>query len=461
MKAFKVKHIHFVGIGGIGMSGMAEVLLNQGYVVTGSDRQLTEVTDRLSSLGAIIHEGHKAEHVGNADVLVYSSAVQMDNVEVQEAIRRKIPVIKRAEMLAELMRMKYGVAIAGTHGKTTTTSLTGLILTEGGFTPTVIIGGIVKAFSSNAILGESDFMVVEADEYDQSFLRLNPTIAVITNIEPEHLECYNNSFDNLKKAFVEFANKIPFYGAVFVCLDERYNQEILPELKWNVITYGFVPQADLHIYDFQQKGFESTFKVKYQGKDLGKFTLHIPGIHNVKNATAAIGVGIFMDMPIKKIREAIAKFSGVYRRFELKIQRKNITIVDDYAHHPSEIQNTLKTARSIHGTGRIRAVFQPHLFSRTQRFLDEFARSFYDVDELIVTDIYPAREKPIPGVHSTKLVEEIQKKGHKDCKYMSSFDEIEKYISSSWQAGDLIITLGAGSINKLSNRLREKLEQEP
>jgi UDP-N-acetylmuramate--alanine ligase len=459
MKAFKVKHIHFVGIGGIGMSGMAELLLNQGYVISGSDKTTSEVTDRLAQLGATIYEGHDPSHVGNADVLVYSSAITPDNVEVQEAQRRNIPVIKRAEMLAELMRMKYGVAIAGTHGKTTTTSITGLVLTEGGFKPTVIIGGIVKAFASNAMLGESDFMVAEADEYDQSFLRLNPTIAVITNVEPEHLECYDESFDKLKEAFIEFANRIPFYGAVFICMDERHNQEIFPFLKWNVQTYGFVPHADLQIYDYQPKGFKSHFRLRYHGTDLGKFVLNIPGMHNVKNATAAVGVGLFLDIPLNKIKRALSRFTGVYRRFELKIQKNDITIMDDYAHHPTEIQSTLSAARSIHKDGRIIAIFQPHLFSRTQRFLPEFARSFFEVDELIVTDIYPAREKPIEGVHSTKLVEEIQKIGHKSCIYMSSFDEIENYIADRWKPGDLIITLGAGSINKLSNRLKEKLEK--
>lgn len=460
MKAFKVRHIHFVGIGGIGMSGMAELLLNQGYTVSGSDRQLTEVTDRLAQLGATIYEGHQAEHVENADVVVYSSAVTPDNIEVKTAKEKNIPVIKRAEMLAELMRMKHGIAIAGTHGKTTTTSLTGLVLTEGGFEPTLIIGGIVRAFASNAILGKSEFMVVEADEYDQSFLRLNPTVAVITNVEPEHLECYNDSYEELKEAFISFANKIPFYGAVLVCLDEPGVQEIIPHLKWNVITYGFVPQADLVISDFQQKGFETTFRLTYLGEDMGRFQLHVPGIHNAKNAAAAVGVGLFMNIPVAKIKKALTRFTGVYRRFELKAQKNGITIVDDYAHHPSEIQATLGAARNLQGKGRIIAIFQPHLFSRTQRFMDDFSRAFYQADELVVTDIYPAREQPIPGVHSSVLVEEIQKKGHKSCRYISDFKEIATHIRSIWKPGDLIITLGAGSINRLSGELARILEEE-
>ncbi|GAB4182345.1 MAG: UDP-N-acetylmuramate--L-alanine ligase [Calditrichia bacterium] len=460
MKAFKIKHIHFVGIGGIGMSGMAEVLLNQGYIVSGSDRQLSDVTDRLSSLGATIYEGHAESNVAGADVVVYSSAVQADNEELVGAVKQGIPTIKRAEMLAELMRMKYGIAVAGTHGKTTTTSMVGSVVTEGGLKPTVIIGGIVKAFASNAVLGESDYMVAEADEYDKSFLRLNPTIAVITNIEPEHLECYDNSFQDLKEAFIEFANKIPFYGNVLLCLDERFNQEILPDLKWNVITYGFLPHADLQIYDFQQKGLKSVFKIRYKDEQLGQFTLHIPGVHNVKNAAAAIGVGKILDIPVAKIKRAISAFTGVYRRFELKYEEHGITVIDDYAHHPSEIQNTLKTARNVHGDGKIIAIFQPHLYSRTQRFLSEFAHSFFEVDELIVTDIYPAREKPIPGITSELLVEEIVKIGHKNCTYLSDFNEIRDYLKNHISEGDMVITLGAGSINKLSNMIKETLEKK-
>ncbi len=456
MRNFKIRNIHFVGIGGIGMSGIAEVLLNQGYNVSGSDMKITDVTLRLQELGATIYEGHKAENVGDTDVLVYSSAVNEDNEEVREAINRKIPYIKRAEMLAELMRMKYGVAIAGTHGKTTTTSMTGMIVTEGGLKPTIIIGGKVKAFASNAVLGSSEFLVAEADEYDKSFLKLNPTIAVITNIEPDHLECYG-SLNALKEAFVTFANKIPFYGSAIVCLDEKYNQEILPRLQRNVITYGFLPHADYHIFDYESDGFISRFRIKHQNKDLGEFEVYAPGEHNIKNATAAVVSGIQLQISLKKIKDGLAKFSGVIRRFEIKAKEKGIYIIDDYAHHPTEIRATLNAARKVHGSKRIIAAFQPHLFSRTRDYLQDFAGAFFQADELIVTEIYPAREKPIIGIDGELVAEAADKRGHKNVKFIKTLDSVVEHISQNWQKDDMIITMGAGNIWKVSDRLKEKL----
>ncbi len=441
------------------MSGIAEVLLNQGYTVSGSDKRETEVTERLRSLGAVIHTGHNADNVGDADVLVYSSAVKEDNVEVQEAIKRKIPYIKRAEMLAELMKMKYGVAIAGTHGKTTTTSMAGMILSAGGLKPTVIIGGIVKAYVTNALLGSSEFMVTEADEYDRSFLQLSPTIAVITNIEPDHIECYG-SFAKLKKAFVTFANKIPFYGSAVVCLDEKHVQEILPQLQKNVVTYGFLPHADYHIYDYVIEGFTSRFKLRHHEDDLGEFVLNIPGEHNIKNGAAAVVAGLQLQIPVEKIKEGLASFTGVMRRFEVKGNNKGIFVVDDYAHHPTEVMATLTTARKIQEGKRIIAVFQPHLFSRTRDLLSEFAGAFFQADELIITDIYPAREKPIEGINGELLANVVKERGHKNVKLISFFPEIVKYISGIWNKGDLVLTMGAGDIWKVANALREILHDK-
>ncbi|MFH1943036.1 MAG: UDP-N-acetylmuramate--L-alanine ligase, partial [bacterium] len=392
----RTRRIHFVGIGGIGMSGIAEVLLNLGFTVTGSDRQLSSLTKRLESLGAVIYQGHSGEQVMGSDVVVISSAVGQDNAEVKTALALKIPVIRRAEMLGELMRMKQGVAVAGTHGKTTTTSMVGLVLQEGGFDPTLIVGGKLRCLKSNARLGEGNYLVAEADEFDRSFLQLTPTMAVITNIESEHLDCYKD-LDEIKATFVTFANKVPFYGAVVLCLDEESLQEIMPRLHRRIITYGMNPQADVRGIDPSFHKLKSDFTAMCRDEVLGRIVLQIPGLHNVKNALAAVAVGLEMEIPFEKIKKALEEFSGVHRRFEIKADRDGILIVDDYAHHPTEIKASLKGARDGWDC-RVVAVFQPHLYSRTRDFYRDFGQSFFNADILIVTDIYPAREKPIPGV---------------------------------------------------------------
>jgi UDP-N-acetylmuramate--alanine ligase len=387
-----VKKIHFIGIGGIGMSGIAEILLDQGFSVTGSDKQLSEITERLKKLGAKIYEGHSPEHIEpDVDVVVYSSAVKMDNPEVQEAIRRKIPLIRRAEMLAELMRLKYGIGIAGTHGKTTTTSMVGLILIEGGFDPTVIVGGVLRDLGgTNARLGHGNFIVVEADEFDRSFLQLTPTIAVITTLEPEHLDCYG-SVEELKNAFIDFANKVPFYGFVVLCLDEPMIQDIMPKIKKKIVTYGLNAQADVQAIDPEFSGRKASYTLIYKGKDYGRINLQVPGIHNIKNSLAGIAVGMELGIEFEKIKKAVERFRGVYRRFEIRAEVNGIIVVDDYAHHPTEIRTVLQAAKDG-WKRRVVAVFQPHLYSRTRDFYLDFGRSFFNADVCVLTDVYPARE---------------------------------------------------------------------
>ncbi len=453
----KIKNIHFVGIGGIGMSGIAEVLVNLGYKVTGSDRTLTEVTEHLEKIGVKISGKHLPENVKDADVLVYSSAVTIDNPEVQEAIRRKIPVIKRAEMLAELMRLKFGIAIAGTHGKTTTTSLVGAVLSEGDLDPTLIIGGRVRALDTNAKLGDSQFLVAEADEYDKSFLKLIPTIAVITNIEPDHLDSYEN-LDDLKNSFVSFANKIPFYGRVIVCLDHPGVQEILSRIERSITTYGFNKQSDIQAHGVEHREGGVSFSFNYMKYNMGKVRLKIPGEHNVLNALAAIAVGFELDIPFEKIKAGLEKFSGVSRRFEQKAQINDIMVVDDYAHHPSEIMATLKAARSGWPNRRIIAVFQPHLYSRTRDFYMDFARSFFQVDIVVFTDVYPAREKPIPGIDGKLIADTAISMGHREVHYLQDKNQIPEYLLQLVQPGDMVITLGAGDIWKMGNSFIDLLK---
>lgn len=453
----KIKNIHFVGIGGIGMSGIAEVLVNLGYQVSGSDRTLTEVTEHLEKIGVKISGKHLPENVKDADVLVYSSAVTIDNPEVQEAIRRKIPVIKRAEMLAELMRLKFGIAIAGTHGKTTTTSLVGAVLSEGDLDPTLIIGGRVRALDTNAKLGDSQFLVAEADEYDKSFLKLIPTIAVITNIEPDHLDSYEN-LDDLKNSFVSFANKVPFYGRVIVCLDHPGIQEILSRIERSITTYGFNKQADIQAHGVEHQGGGVSFSFNHMKYNMGKVRLKIPGEHNVLNALAAIAVGFELDIPFEKIKAGLEKFSGVSRRFEQKAQINDIMIVDDYAHHPSEIMATLKAARSGWPNRRIIAVFQPHLYSRTRDFYMDFARSFFQVDIVLFTDVYPAREKPIPGIDGKLIADTAIAMGHREVHYVQDKNQISEYLLQLVQPGDMVITLGAGDIWKMGNSFIDLLK---
>ncbi|NQT23732.1 UDP-N-acetylmuramate--L-alanine ligase [candidate division KSB1 bacterium] len=454
----RTRRIHFVGIGGIGMSGIAEVLLNLGFQVTGSDQTLTPVTDRLSSIGAVITEGHGSDQVQHADVIVISSAIQSNNPEVQEANLQKIPVIRRAEMLGELMRMKQGVAIAGTHGKTTTSSIAGLILQDGGYDPTLIIGGKLRNLDTNAKLGAGDYMVVEADEYDRSFLKLTPTIAAITNIETEHLDCYKD-LDEIKDAFVSFANKVPFHGAVILCLDETSLQSIMPRIGRRILTYGLNPQAEVRAVNPIFKETISVYTAVCKGQELGQITLHLPGIHNVKNSLAALAVGLELEIPFKIIQKSIAKFTGVHRRFEIKAEIQDRLIVDDYAHHPTEIRATLKGARDG-WKRRVVAVFQPHLYSRTRDFYQDFGQSFFDADILIVTDIYPAREKPIPDVTGELVSNAARDLGHKHVYYIEDKNDVPKVLENLSNPGDMIITLGAGDIWKMGESFIQNLQKE-
>ena len=407
-----IKKVHFVGIGGIGMSGIAEILLNQGFEISGSDKSLSEITNRLSQLGMKIYEGHSAENLKDADVLVYSSAVTVDNPEVQAAVKRKIPIIKRSEMLAECMRMKYGIGIAGTHGKTTTTSMVGLTLTEGKLDPTIIVGGKLSGLGgTNARLGNGEFIVVEADEFDRTFLKLTPTIAALTTLESEHLDTYKD-LEDIKTAFIEFANKVPFYGFVVICLDEPALQDIIPQINKKIITYGLTVQADLRATDIEFSEFTSSFSVKYYGEELGRISLKIPGMHNVKNSLVAVCIAKELGVPFSTIKKALESFTGVYRRFEVKYN-KEIMVIDDYAHHPTETTATLAGIRAGWDR-RLIAVFQPHLYSRTRDFYQEFGKSFLNSDIFICTDVYPAREEPIDGVNGKLVADAAHAFGHKN-----------------------------------------------
>lgn len=451
-----IKKVHFVGIGGIGMSGLAEILLNQGFEISGSDRSLSEITKRLSDLGVKIYEGHSPENIKDIDVLVYSSAVTLDNPEVKVALEKKIPVIKRAEMLAEVMRLKYGIGIAGTHGKTTTTSMVGLVLTEGGIDPTIIVGGKLSSLGgTNARLGDGEFIVVEADEFDRTFLKLTPTIAAITTLEREHLDTYKD-LDDIKSAFIEFANKVPFYGFVVICLDEEALQDILPNINKKIFTYGLTSQADVRAINIEQDGFLNKYEVVYKGENLGEIKLKIPGIHNIKNSLVAIIIGSELGIPFNKIKSALESFTGVYRRFEVKYN-KEIMVVDDYAHHPTETTATLAGIRAG-WQRRLIAVFQPHLYSRTRDFYNEFARSFLNSDIFICTDIYPAREEPIEGITGELIANAAKKFGHKNVFYVQDKNDIPNVLNQIKQDGDIIITMGAGDIWKYGEKFIDILK---
>jgi UDP-N-acetylmuramate--alanine ligase len=456
---FRPQHLHFTGIGGIGMSGIAEVLLNLGYRISGSDVKLSAITERLSGMGATIFEGHQASNLGGARALVVSSAVDETNPEVQEARRRRIPVIPRGELLAELMRLKYGIAVAGSHGKTTTTSMTATILNFAGLDPTVIVGGRVGTMGgSNARVGHSDFLVVESDESDGSFLKLAPIVAVVTNIDREHLDHYP-SLDAIRSAFIEFVNKVPFYGAVIVCLDDPNVQGILPEIRRRTITYGTTSQADMEAVDIGCGHFASDFGLRYRGADLGRFHLAIPGRHNVLNAMAAVAVALELEVKPDTIREALATFSGVDRRFQVRGKERGITVVDDYGHHPTEIRATLDGAR-VCGFQRIHVLFQPHRYTRTYHLMDEFARSFHQADSLFVMDIYAASEKPIEGVSAQALVDRIRQFGHRGAEYVGTMDRGVDALLAIAQDGDLVLTLGAGSVWQAGDKLLAKLREE-
>ena len=451
-----VRKVHFVGIGGIGMSGIAEILLSQGFEISGSDKSLSEVTNRLSDLGIKVYEGHSRENLKDADVLVYSSAVTIDNPEVQEAISRKIPVIKRSEMLAETMRLKYGIGIAGTHGKTTTTSMVGLALTEGNIDPTIIVGGKLSGLGgTNARLGNGEFIVVEADEFDRTFLKLTPVIAAITTLESEHLDTYKD-LDDIKSAFIEFANKVPFYGFVVLCMDEPGLQDIIPHINKKIFTYGLTAQADMRAIDITHEKFFSSFTVEYKGKELGKIKLRIPGVHNVKNSLVAICIGIELGIKFNVIKKALESFGGVYRRFEVKYD-KEILVVDDYAHHPTETSATLAGVRAG-WDNRLIAVFQPHLYSRTRDFYQEFGRSFLNTDVFVCTDVYPAREEPISGVTGELIANATKSFGHKNVIYVQDKNNIPDVLKKLKQDGDIIITMGAGDIWKFGEKFIEMIK---
>ncbi|HEX7786632.1 MAG TPA: UDP-N-acetylmuramate--L-alanine ligase [Methylomirabilota bacterium] len=454
----KYQHIHFVGIGGVGMSGIAEVLLTLGYRVTGSDARRSETVERLERLGAKVFTGHGAAHVEGAHVVVYSSAVARDNVEVAAARQRGIPVIPRAEMLAELMRLKYGIAIAGTHGKTTTTSMVAAVLGAGGFDPTVVVGGRVHGLGTNARLGQGEFLVAEADESDGSFLTLTPTIAVVTTVDAEHLDHYRD-LDAIVGAFLAFVNKVPFYGAAVVCLDEPNIQRMIPRMPdKRVITYGLEASADLTGRRLAFAGMRTSFEVLHRGALLGPLSLRVPGRHNVLNALAATAVGLDLEVPFDRIQHALAGFEGVQRRFQIRGEVRGVLVVDDYGHHPAEIRATLAAAKAGFDR-RVITVFQPHRYSRTQLLRNDFLTAFYQSDVLIVMDIYAAGEAPIPGVHSRDLADGIAAHGHREVLYMGSDRAaIVDYLCESTRAGDLVLTLGAGDVGQLGGELLERLD---
>jgi len=453
------QRIHMVGIGGIGMSGIAEVLLTLGYSVAGSDTRPSTITERLQDLGATIFEGHRAENVEGAHVVVISSAVKPDNPEVTEAHKRKIPVIPRAEMLAELMRLKYGIAVAGAHGKTTTTSMVASILAAAQLDPTFVVGGRVNQAGTTARVGRGEYFVAEADESDRSFLMFAPVVAVVTTIDREHLDQYS-SLEDIQSAFLQFVNRVPFYGAAILCVDEPNVQAIIPNVKRPIITYGTSSQADLVISDIQLNGLTSDFRLTYKGDDLGMFHLpHPPGIHNVRNAAAAAAVAFYLNVPSDLIREGLAKFAGVGRRFDIKGNVNNITVVDDYGHHPAEIRATLEAARGCK-FNRLLVLFQPHRFSRTQHLWDEFSRSFNQADLLVLIDIYAASETPIAGITSEALANNIREAGHKNVHYYRSMQAAIEFVLREAKPGDAILTIGAGNVSRASGEFMVLLGTE-
>jgi len=457
----KVQRIHFVGIGGIGMSGIAEVLLTLGYGVSGSDMRMSAVTERLQKLGALIFIGHAATNVYGAEVVVTSSAIAKDNPEVSEARRLHLPVIQRAEMLSELMRLKYGIAIAGMHGKTTTTSLVASVLAAGELDPTVVVGGRVDLLGSNARLGTSQYLVAEADESDRSFLKLSPILSVVTNIDREHMDCYRD-MEDVENTFVEFMDRVPFYGAVVACTDNEALRNLLPRVERRVVTYGTGEDADFCAHDVrtERAGDElhNSFAVRYKGRDLGRFELYVPGAHNVLNATAAIAVGMGLEIPVELVRRGIAQFRGVDRRFQLKGTVNGIRVVDDYGHHPTEIRATLQAARQWLGDeGRIHVVFQPHRYTRTYLLMNEFAGAFPEADRLLVLDIYAASEQPIAGVSGLTLAQKIRCRNQRPAEFASGFDAAVDAVVAEARPGDMVLTLGAGSVSQLGAKILERL----
>jgi UDP-N-acetylmuramate--alanine ligase len=452
----RIKHVHFVGIGGIGMSGIAEVLLNLGYKVTGSDIKASAITNRLEQLGATIYPRHAAENVPGAHVVVTSSAVRTDNPEIQEAQRRKIPVIPRAEMLAELARLKYAITIAGTHGKTTTTSMIATVLDRAGHDPTVVVGGLLNTIGSNARLGKGEFIVLEADESYRSFLLLSPAIAVVTNIEADHLDQYRD-LEDIQTAFLSFINKVPFYGAAVLCLDDPTVQSLIPQIKRRIVTYGTAATADVCISDIQLQGLGSAFTIRFNGGSTQRMKLNVPGMHNVLNATAAFAAARDMGVEPHIICAALESFRGVDRRFQIK-SCDGVTVIDDYAHHPTEIRATLSAAKAGNFQ-RIFAIFQPHRYTRTFHLFDDFARAFNLADVVLVLDIYPAGENPIDGITTPALIEKLKSFGHKNAIYAPTFEIIESYVIGNAQAGDAVVVMGAGSVTKLSDTLSQRFSR--
>lgn len=453
----KIKCIHFVGIGGIGMSGIAEVLLNLGYKISGSDAQQSDTTLRLQKLGAVVAVGHSAENVGTADVVVTSTAVKASNPEVVEAHRRNIPVIPRAEMLAELLKMKFSVAVSGSHGKTTTTSMVSTMLAEGGLDPTMVIGGKLASIGSNARLGDGEIIVAEADESDGSFLKLSPTIAVITNIDREHLDYYPG-INEIKAAFLKFANIVPFYGCTVMCNDNEHIREIAPEIKRRTITYGIDHEADYRAEKIEFQGSKTNYNLNYKGDILGKIELNVPGMFNVYNSLAAVAVGRELELEFPVIQKGLASFYGVHRRLEVKGRVGSITVIDDYGHHPTEVRETLAAASHVWKSRRI-VVFQPHRYTRTKALFDEFTRAFTDADVLIVNDIYPASEEPIAGVNSAVLCAAIRANGHPSVEYVANAEDTIEYLLKIVRPDDAVFTLGAGSVYKIGEAFLKRLAQ--
>lgn len=454
----RYQRIHFVGIGGIGMSGIAELLLNLGYQVSGSDLKETDITRRLAGLGAMIYTGHQAEHVVGADVVVLSSAIDEENPEVKGARELgKVPVIRRAEMLAELMRLKYSVLVAGAHGKTTTTSMVATVLARGGLDPTVVIGGKLNAWGTNAKLGNGDFLVAEADESDGTFLLLSPTIAVVTNIDLEHLDFYRD-LEHIQQTFLEFINKIPFYGQAVLCLEDENIQSILPRIGKRFTTYGFSSQADFQAKDLKTNGLSTIYRAFHHGEEIGEIEIPIPGRHNVLNSLAAVAVAHELELDRAAVQAGLRDMTGVQRRFQIKGEARGVLVLDDYGHHPTEIRAVLETLANCYPDRRRIVVFQPHRYSRTQALMDQFSRCFYHSDVLVLTEIYAASEKPLPGVSGSRLLQQIAAHGHHDLHFCETIDDMVDLLASMVETGDVVITLGAGNIWQTGEILLHRLE---
>ncbi|MGA2025827.1 MAG: UDP-N-acetylmuramate--L-alanine ligase [Syntrophobacteraceae bacterium] len=456
----RYQHIHFIGIGGIGMSGIAELMLNLGYKVSGSDQKVSDLTKRLETLGAAVYSGHDPGHVMGADVVVVSSAISRDNPEFQAARKLpKVPLIRRAEMLAELMRLKYSVLVAGAHGKTTTTSMVSTVLARGGLDPTVVIGGKLNAWGANAKLGSGEFMVAEADESDGTFLLLPPTLAVVTNIDLEHLDYYRD-IDHIRDTFLQFINKVPFYGQAILCLEDENIQAILPCVEKRFATYGFSSQADFQARQVKTGGLCSAYRVFHNGEELGEVEIPIPGRHNVLNSLAAVAVAHELEIPWPAVQAGLHDMTGVQRRFQIKGEARGVLVLDDYGHHPTEIRAVLETLEGCYPDRRRIIAFQPHRFSRTQALMEQFSRCFYHCDALLISEIYAASEKPIPGVTGQALVEAIAAHGHHDLHFCPTLEEMHDKLLSIVQPGDVVMTLGAGNILQVGEWLLKTLEQQ-